>query len=159
MDFIAWLIILFCFVIGFIGLVYPIIPSVIFILMGFVVYGLFFSFTELPRWFWYVEGLFVILIFSADFISNTLGVKKYGGSKAGVWGSTIGLIVGPFVIPFVGLLIGPFVGAIIAELLFGKSSIKQAMKIGYGSVIGFLTSVVTKGIILLVMVAIFFFGV
>mgnify|MGYP006316990411 FL=1 len=155
MEIIGWSIIIVCFIIGFIGLVYPIIPSVIFILGGFLLYGVFFSFAELPWWFWLIEVLFVILLFGADMMANAFGVKKYGGSKAGIWGSTIGLLIGPFIIPIAGILIGPFLGAIIAELIFARTSLKQAIKTGFGSVIGFLTSIVTKGTVQIVMIVIF----
>jgi uncharacterized protein YqgC (DUF456 family) len=157
MEIVGWILIYVCFIIGFIGLVYPIIPSVIFIIGGFILYGLFFSFAELPWWFWLIQGAFVVLLFGADMMANAFGVKKYGGSKAGIWGSTIGLLIGPFVIPIAGIIIGPFLGAVIAELLITRTSIKQAIKTGFGSVIGFLTSVFTKGIVQVVMIVIFFF--
>ena len=159
MEIIAWVVIITLFVIAFIGLVYPIIPSVLFILGGFIAYGLFFSFSELPWWFWLIELLFIVLLFAADTISNLIGVKKFGGSKAGIWGSTIGLLIGPFVIPFAGILVGPFLGAIIGELVVTRTSIQQAIKVGVGSVIGFLTSVVTKGIVQVVMIVLFIFAV
>ncbi|MFX3674392.1 MAG: DUF456 domain-containing protein [Paenisporosarcina sp.] len=156
MEIVGWSLIISCFIIGFVGLVYPIIPSVVFVIGGFLVYGLFFSFADLPWWFWLIESLFIILLFGADMMANAFGVKKYGGSKAGIWGSTIGLLIGPFVIPFLGIILGPFIGAIIAELLISRTSIKQAIKTGFGSVIGFLTSVITKGILQIVMIVIFF---
>ncbi|MER1988855.1 DUF456 domain-containing protein [Solibacillus isronensis] len=159
MDIIAWTLIIALFIIAFIGLVYPIIPSVLFLLGGFIVYGLFYSFTELPWWFWVIELLFVALLFAADTISNLIGVKKFGGSKAGMWGSTIGLLIGPFVIPFAGIIAGPFIGAIIGELIVTRSNLKQAIKVGVGSVVGFLTSVVTKGIIQVVMIVLFFIAI
>lgn len=157
MELAAWILIIALFIIAFIGLVYPIIPSVLFILGGFVVYGLFFSFSELPWWFWTIEILFVILLFAADTVSNLVSVKKFGGSKAGMWGSTIGLLIGPFVIPIAGILVGPFIGAVAAELLVTRTSFDQAVKAGVGSLIGFLTSVVTKGIIQAVMILLFIF--
>jgi hypothetical protein len=119
-------------------------------------YGLFFSFGDLPWWFWAIESLFVVLLFGADLLANAFGVKKFGGSKAGLWGSTIGLLVGPFVIPIVGILIGPFIGAVLAELAFNRSTVKQSVRSGIGSVVGFVTSVVTKGTIQAVMVLLFF---
>ncbi|MFF5995356.1 DUF456 domain-containing protein [Lysinibacillus sp. KU-BSD001] len=155
MDIVAWILIIAFFAIAFIGLIYPIIPSVLFIVGGFVVYGLFYSFSELPWWFWLIEILLVVLLFGADTVSNLIGVKKFGGSKAGMWGSTIGLLVGPFVIPFAGILIGPFLGAVIAELLITKSDWEQALKTGVGSLVGFLTSVVTKGILQAIMIILF----
>ena len=159
MDVVAWVLIIALFIIAFVGLVYPIIPSVLFLVGGFVVYGLFYGFGDLPWWFWLIEVLFVALLFAADTVSNLVGVKKFGGSKAGMWGSTIGLLVGPFVIPFAGIIAGPFLGAIIGELIVDRSDFSKAVKVGVGSVIGFLTSVVTKGIIQAIMIAIFFFAI
>lgn len=156
MDIIAWILIITFFVIAFIGLIYPIIPSVIFIIGGFIVYGLFYSFSDLPWWFWIIEILLVVLLFGADTVSNLVGVKKFGGSKAGMWGSTIGLLIGPFVIPFAGILIGPFLGAVLAELFVTKSSWEQSLKTGVGSLVGFLTSIVTKGIVQAGMILLFF---
>lgn len=159
MEIVAWLLIGALFIIAFVGLIYPIIPSVLFILGGFIVYGLFFSFSDLPWWFWLIELLFVALLFVADTVANLVGVKKFGGSKAGMWGSTIGLLVGPFVIPFAGIIVGPFLGAIIGELLVDRTDFKKAVKVGVGSVIGFLTSVVTKGALQTIMIIIFFIAI
>jgi uncharacterized protein len=157
MDILSWIVIIAMFIISFIGLIYPIIPSVIFILGGFILYGLFFSFEEFNWLFWTIQILFVVLLFSADYLANMLGVKKYGGSKAGVWGSTIGLLVGPFVIPIIGILIGPFLGAVIAELVIHRKGFTESLKIGLGSVIGFISSVITKSIVQVVMIAYFLF--
>ncbi len=157
MEIIGWVLVLLFFAIGFVGLVYPVIPAVLFIFGGFLIYGLFFDFSDLPWWFWVIQSLFVILLFGADALANAFGVKKFGGSRAGFWGSTLGLIIGPFVIPIAGILIGPFLGAILAELAVNRSSFKKAFKVGVGSVVGFITSVFTKGIIQIIMVALFFF--
>lgn len=145
------------FIISFVGLIYPIIPSMIFILGGFALYGLFFSFDPFNWIFWTVQLLFVILLFIADYLANILGVKKFGGSKAGVWGSTIGLLIGPFVIPIFGILIGPFLGAVVAELLVNKKGFYESVKIGIGSVVGFISSVITKSILQVVMISYFLF--
>ncbi|ARJ37412.1 DUF456 domain-containing protein [Sporosarcina sp. P21c] len=157
MLWIGWTLAILMFVIAFVGLIYPIIPSVVFLLVGFLLYGAFVSFEELTWLFWVIQVLFVLLLFGADTIANLVGVKRFGGSKAGMWGSTIGLLIGPFVIPVVGILAGPFLGAILAELIFTRSGIKQAFRTGIGSVVGFLTSVVVKGTIMLVMIVIFLF--
>lgn len=156
MSIIFWVVIVLLFAIAFVGLIYPIIPSVLFILDGFLVYGFTFSFEPFGWLFWSVQSLFIILLFGADYLANIIGVKRYGGTKAGVWGSTIGLIIGPFIIPVLGILIGPFLGAVIAEILVNKTSMKEALKIGLGSVVGFISGVVTKGIIQAVMIVYFF---
>jgi len=155
MDYVYWGLIVLLFIVAFVGLIYPVIPSVLFIFAGILVYGFLFSFEAFNWIFWLIQGLFVLLLFGADYVANMVGVKKFGGSKAGVWGSTIGLLVGPFIIPFLGIILGPFIGAIIAELIVHKTNWKEAVKIGFGSVIGFISSVVTKGIIQIVMILYF----
>ena len=156
MEMVYWSIIIVLFIVAFVGLIYPIIPSVLFLLAGFLLYGVLFSFEPFQWYFWLIQGLFIVLLFIADYIANMIGIKKYGGSKAGIWGSTIGILVGPFVIPFFGILIGPFIGAIAAELIFNKRSFMESLKVGFGSVIGFISSVVTKTIIQIIMVIFFF---
>lgn len=144
------------FVIAFLGLVYPIIPSALFMFLGFLSYGFIASFEGMNWFFWTIQVLFLILLFVADTLSNLVGVKKFGGSKAGMWGSTIGLLLGPFVIPFAGILLGPFLGAILAELIVKRRTIQQAFVVGIGSLVGFLTSILTKGTIMVIMVIFFF---
>lgn len=155
MSILFWSVIIALFVIAFVGLIYPVIPSVLFILAGFIIYGFAFTFEPFNWFFWLVQALFVVLLFGADYLSNLIGVKKFGGSKAGVWGSTIGLLIGPFVIPAFGIILGPFIGAVIAELLVHKKGFIEAIKIGFGSVVGFVSSVITKGIVQAVMIAYF----
>ena len=155
MDYIYWGLIIILFIIAFIGLVYPIIPSVLFIFAGFLLYGFLFSFEPFNWIFWIIQGLLVLLLMGADYISNLIGVKKFGGTKAGIWGSTIGLLVGPFVIPFLGIILGPFIGAFLAEWIVQRTSVKEALKIGLGSVVGFISSIFTKGFIQLIMIIYF----
>lgn len=159
MEIIGWILVIACFVVSFVGLIYPIIPGVIFLIGGFLLYGAFFSFAELSWWFWIIQILFVVLLFGADTVANAFGIKKFGGSNAGMWGSTIGLLIGPFVIPFAGILIGPFLGAVIAELLVERRKVGEAVKSGVGSLVGFLTSTVTKAIIQVAMIVIFFIAI
>ena len=159
MEVVGWILVIACFIISFIGLVYPIIPGVLFLVGGFLLYGLFFSFAELSWWFWVIEILFVGLLFGADTVANAFGIKKFGGSNAGMWGSTIGLLIGPFVIPVAGILIGPFLGAVIAELIVEKRTFSEAVKSGVGSLIGFLTSTVVKAVIQIVMIIVFFIAI
>lgn len=155
MEIAGWIAAIIMFIIAFIGLFYPIIPSVIFIVGGFLLYGLIDSFDEMSWLFWVIQALFVLLLFGADTLANIVGVKKFGGSKAGMWGSTIGLLIGPFVIPVAGILIGPFLGAFLSELIVTRTGVKQSLKTGIGSIVGFFTSVVAKGAVMLLMIGIF----
>lgn len=155
MEIVGWILASLFFLISFAGLVYPIIPSALFLVGGYIIYGFTVTFEEMTWVFWTIQILFFVLLFGADTLSNLVGVKKFGGSKAGMWGSTIGLILGPFIIPVAGILLGPFLGAVIGELMVSRSSLKQAIKTGIGSLVGFLTSVLTKGILMIIMIIIF----
>ncbi|HLU22171.1 DUF456 domain-containing protein [Lederbergia graminis] len=159
MEILYWILVIALIVVAFVGLVYPVIPSVLFLLGAYILYGFLFSFSDLSWLFWTIQILFVILLFIADHFANLYSVKKFGGSKAGIWGSTIGLIFGPFIIPAFGILLGPFIGAIAGELLVNRTNWKEAIKIGIGSVVGFISSVAVKAVVQFIMVAYFLFQV
>lgn len=125
------------FAIAFLGLVYPIIPSALVMVIGFVAYGMIASFDEMSWLFWSIQILFLILLFVADTLSNLVGVKKFGGSRAGMWGSTIGLLLGPFVIPIAGILLGPFLGAILAEFIVKKGHLNKHLLSGLDHLLDF----------------------
>ena len=98
-------------------------------------------------------GILAVLITVLDYIVPIYGTKKFGGTKWGTRGSTIGLIVGTIVLPMLGLaigpfglvsiILGPFAGAVIGERMGGMENDK-ALKAGFGSFIGFLTGTMMK---------------
>ncbi|MYL63078.1 DUF456 family protein [Bacillus hwajinpoensis] len=155
MDILFWCLIVVSFVIAFVGLIYPIIPAVLFIYVGFILYGVFYDFGSMTFSFWVIQVLLTLLLFVADYASNLFGVKKYGGSKAAIWGSTIGLLVGPFIIPFAGIILGPFIGAVVAELLIHRKPFKKSVQVGVGSLLGFLGGAVMKGVLQAIMITVF----
>jgi len=131
--------------VGFIGSILPIIPGPPISWAGFL----------LLRWTGYVnqgaEGyentlwillFFVVLVTVLDYVVPILGTKKFGGSKRGVWGATIGVVVGLFFGPL-GIIIGPFLGAYIGEITTGKKD-REALKAAWGSFVGFLLGVGMK---------------
>jgi uncharacterized protein YqgC (DUF456 family) len=155
MDILYWTLVSILFLLSFVSLIYPILPGVLFLIGGFVLYGLIYDFSELSLWFWIVEALLVALLFVVDYLSNLYGVTKRGGSRAAVWGSTIGLIIGPFVIPVVGILIVPFLGAILAELIIHRKPLAEATKIGIGTLLGFLGGMIVKAALQIAMISLF----
>ena len=95
-----------------------------------------------------------LTIYILDYIIPAMGTRRYGGSKYGMVGTTMGLIAGILSpIPF-GILIGPFVGALIGELLYQNDS-RHAVRAAYGSLIGFLASTFIKFSVTLIYLGIF----
>lgn len=154
LDILAWIIVVVLFIVGMAGAVYPILPGALAIYAAFFVYGFMISFEPFGWLFWTIQTLIVAVLFLADYAVNAWGVKRYGGSRASVVGSTIGVLVGPFVIPAFGLVIGPFAGAVIGELLTG-SDLDRSVKVGWGSLVGLFTSVVVKIALQAVMILLF----
>lgn len=88
---------------------------------------------------WLAVAVVVTLL---DYWIPVYSTKKLGGTRAGMWGATVGLIVGLFLGPW-GLVIGPFFGAMAAELMNNQNS-EVALKSALGSLVGFLLGTVLK---------------
>lgn len=88
-----------------------------------------------------------IIIWILDYIIPIVGTKKFGGSKKGIYGTLIGIVIGLFSpIPF-GILFGAFFGALIGELIHDNNNLYRAFKASFGAIIGLLASVTIKFIV------------
>jgi uncharacterized protein len=96
-------------------------------------------FTAQFLWIW--AGI-TIVVTVLDYVVPIYGTKKFGGTKAGVWGCTIGLVLG-FLIPPWGIILGPFLGALAGEIIFNKNS-EHALKAALGSFVGFVLGTLLK---------------
>ena len=127
--------------VGLVGSIVPGIAGPPFSFLGLLVLS-FVKGIEYSTTFLVVMGLIAAVVFALDYVVPVWGTKKLGGTKAGVRGSTIGLILGllvTFVFPigFIAVLIGPFVGAYIGEKQAGTDD-GHALKAAFGSFVGFL---------------------
>lgn len=82
-----------------------------------------------------IMGVLGALLIIVDYVIPSIGAKKYGASKYGIWFSVIGMIIGLILVPPFGVFIGAFIGAIAGELLAGKKG-QTALKVGWGVFIG-----------------------
>ena len=89
-----------------------------------------------------IWGIITIVLQVLDFVIPAIGTKTFGGTKYGVWGSTIGVFVGLFFGVF-GVILGPLVGAIVGEMLGGKA-LNESLKAGWGSFLGIFFGTVIK---------------
>lgn len=141
-----YLLIIFGFIfmiVGVIGSLLPALPGLPLSWVGLLLLYLCPS-IEMNYWVLGITLVITIVVSIADYVIPAQGTKRFGGSKYGIWGTNIGLVVGIFApIPF-GFIIGPFAGALIGELLFDKNDKNRAMKAATGSFLGFLAGTFIK---------------
>ena len=138
-------------IIGILGSFLPVIPGPLTSWAGLLVLH-FTKGVEMSLTFLIITLIVAIVIYVLDYIIPAIGTKRFGGSKAGMIGTTLGLIIGLIApIPF-GIIIGPFFGALIGEMM-NKNDFNKALKAAFGSFLGFIASTFLKFI-----VAIIYFG-
>ncbi|WP_117161673.1 DUF456 domain-containing protein [Paraliobacillus sp. X-1268] len=157
MDLIIWLLIIISFILSFVGIIYPIIPSPLVLWIGFLLYYFLIN-NDLSGFFWLAMIILTIISIVSDIIANSYFVKKYGGSKWGERVAGIGVIVGSFIVPPFGIIIVPFFAVIVVEML-QKRSTEEALRAAIGSLLGFLGGAISKVVIQLVMIGWFFVSV
>ena len=87
----------------------------------------------------------VVVSLVLDYFIPIWGTKKFGGTKYGVWGCTLGFIAAFWLGPW-GIILGPFAGAFIGEMIAQQNS-NIALKAALGSFVGFLAGSFLKLII------------
>ena len=105
----------------------------------------------------YVTCSVTILVMSAvlaaiitvlDYVVPSLATKRQGGSKYGIWGCNIGLVISIIGLPFgpqglLGVIFWPFVGALVGEYIKSRE-MAPALKAAWGAFLGFLTGTLLK---------------
>jgi len=138
---------------GIVGSMLPILPGPLTSWAGLLIFHL--TDAVPMNWTFLIITLIIaILVWLLDYIVPALGTKKFGGSKYGMIGTSIGLLVGIFAPIPGGIIIGPFAGAFIGELI-NKSDSQTALKAAFGSFLGFLTSTFIKFVVALIYLGLF----
>jgi len=148
MDLFLVILAAFFMLLGIIGSFLPVLPGPLTSWFGLLILHL----TDAVPMNWtflIITLFFALVIWLIDYIIPAIGTKKFGGSKAGMIGTTLGLIIGLIFLGPFGIIVGPFAGAYIGELL-NKSDSKTALKAAFGSFLGFLTSTFIKFIVAII---------
>lgn len=140
METVAFVLALVVMLVGVIGVLLPAIPGIPLIWVAMLVYGLFDGFEQMSVNFLVVTFVVVVGAQVAEHYAKAWGAQRFGAGRAGTWGAVIGSIIGIFFMPL-GLVVGPFAGALLGELLAGRPT-KEAMRAGWGGLVGVLGSVV-----------------
>lgn len=141
-------------IVGLLGSFLPVLPGAPISWLGLLCL---YATNAVPANYWMlgITLLITIVIGVLDYVIPAKGTKRFGGSKYGIWGTNIGLVIGILTpIPF-GFLIGTFAGAFIGEMIYNAKDHKRALKAATGSFIGFLASSFIKFVYCMILIGIF----
>lgn len=156
MAFIVWIVILVLFVLSFVALVYPVLPSVTAVWSGFLLYHFLINPSILTTFFWISMVILTGILLFMDIFASSLSVKHFGGTKQGERGAALAVLIGSFIFPPFGIILLPFIVVLFVELKQDQT-IKAALRSSIGSLVGFLSGRLAEGIIQLAMILWFFF--
>ncbi|HEX6223229.1 MAG TPA: DUF456 domain-containing protein [Chryseolinea sp.] len=144
-----WLVLgIIMMLVGILGSILPLLPGPPLAYLALLIQQLRSDTPFTSEFLWLWAGITVVVT-ALDYIVPIYGTRKYGGSKYGVWGSTIGLIAGFWLGPL-GIIIGPFIGAFVGELIASNDS-EHALRAAWGSFVGFLFGTLLKLVVCVVM--------
>jgi uncharacterized protein len=141
-------------IIGIIGVILPALPGVVLNYSALILLYISKGQAGINIDLLIVFGLLTVLVSSLDYILPLLGAKKYGASRMGIYGSALGMIIGILFFPPFGIIFGLLIGAFLGELIAGKNQ-SQALKAGFATFLGSLTSIVVK-LLLAIIMAVYF---
>lgn len=152
MEYLIYLLAVVFIIVGIVGDVVPGLPGVPISYAAMLLLQFFTNITYSTETL-VIYGIVCLIITILDYFVPIWGTKKFGGTKAGVRGSTIGLIVGVLVLPLLGIVIGPFgiigiiagpfVGAYLGEKMSGVED-HLAWRSAIGSFVGFVAGTLLK---------------
>ncbi|MFZ5563832.1 MAG: DUF456 domain-containing protein [Thermodesulfobacteriota bacterium] len=129
---------------GIAGCLLPVIPGPIVSYLALIVLSLAKDWQPFGATFLIVMGVLAVLLSAVlDYAASMAGARKYGATKAGIWGSAVGMIIGIFFFPPVGIFLGAIAGAVTGELIGGKET-RAALRAGWGVIMGSLAGMALK---------------
>jgi len=143
------------FLVGLAGTLLPFLPGPFLVWLGVFIYGWAEGFEVVDGAHILGQLTIMIVVFTVDWLSSFLGVKRAGGSRSALLGAALGLLVGLFILGPLGIIIGPLAGAFLVEF-FSRGDIDAALRVGIGSLLGFLGGTLFKLIAVLTMIIWFF---
>lgn len=138
-------------IVGIAGCIVPVLPGVVLSYAGLLCayFTSYSAITSSALWIWLA---LTVAVSAADYFLPAWMTRRFGGSRSGAIGATVGVFAGFFLFPPLGIILGPFFGAIVGELLNNKRDTAKAFRVGFGS---FLSFIVGTGLKLAVALGIF----
>ena len=141
MDYILLALGVFLALAGFFGCFVPVIPGpplsfLSLLMLQFTRWG------DFSTTFMVVMAVLAVAAVILDYLVPAWGTKKFGGTKRGTWGATIGVCVGMF-FGLPGIVFCPLIGAFIGEYT-GNNDTDRSLYAALGSFVGIMTGLVLK---------------
>lgn len=131
------------FALGIISTMLPILPGPVIVFTGIVIHKLWMGPLSVTWQFVGVALAVTVLAQLLDTLGTWWGAKYYGATWKGALGAILGGIAGAIFFSLPGLILGPVVGAILFELLNNRPG-NEAMRAGWGTIIGGLLAFAVK---------------
>lgn len=138
----AWTVVSFIFIVGFVGTALPILPGTLIVFAGVVIHRLWLGDASVSWTYVGIAGVLAAFSFIVDFVASWWGAKRYGASMKGAIGALAGGVVGIF-FGLPGLILGPLIGAFAFELIDRRPA-REAARAGFGTLIGGLAAFAFK---------------
>lgn len=140
--------------VGLVGCVLPF-PGHLFVLGACVCASIAHGEPHPAWWMWVIMAVLVALGMTVDTLCSMAGAKKFGGTKAAMFGVIPGVIVGAFFAP-IGLFVGPFLGAFLAEVIIMRRELGKSTVSGVGATLGYIAGALSRSAVAIVMLLFYF---
>mgnify|MGYP001380807211 FL=1 len=154
MDIFLFILSITFMIVGIIGSIVPVLPGPLSSWLGLFIFSNI-KVVEVNNSIIVLTLIIAITIFILDYVIPLYTSKKFGASKFGIIGASIGIIIGLF-LPPLGIIFGAIIGAISGELFLNKD-FERSIKAAAGVVIGLAISGLTKAVISVVFFVIYIY--
>ncbi|CAG0964804.1 hypothetical protein BURK2_00942 [Burkholderiales bacterium] len=148
-----WLAVVVLVLVGFAGLVLPVLPGVLFIFAGLWLGAWIDAYERVGVAMVVLIGVLGLIGWVIDFVAGLLGAKAVGASAMALGGAALGALLGLF-FGLPGLILGPVLGAVAGEFLARRDP-RRAAVVGVAAGIGFVVALALKIGLAVAMVSVF----
>ena len=153
MTIILWIFAVIFILVGFAGVVIPVIPGMPLMFLGFLIAAWIDNFQNVGWIILTALGLLTLLSILVDLASASFGVKRVGASRKAIIGAVLGTFIGLF-FGLPGLFAGPILGAVAGEYL-SSQDLTDAGMVGFFAGVGLIVGIAVKLGLAFTMIGIF----
>lgn len=139
---------------GIIGAVLPIVPSVPWMFVVALIFGLIDRFQHLRWWELLILGILALISLIADNVSGLVGAHGTGASRWGILGGFVGGLLGLFFFPPWGAIFGMIIGVVILEIIASRDH-QKAARSASGVILGNLANIIINLILCFIFIGLF----